>query len=326
MTTSPGTQADPPLDWSIHARRPDWPTSAKMFLAEAVNPAGAALWNHWNNEWPGWLAHPVVPLPPTIDEAFHGNSPITSVHTEYGPYIQKIMPAAVYRAYFEDEFPPTVILDWELEQEEPISRSHWEEAVKLIIRQARERQFAQKVIVHVAGLIGELAVSGRIRTYLRPLEGGEAQIMSPFLWETHAQGRLVRIATCSLNLAHPLERDHPPTHYIFVDEEDLRRELQSIPPERKGNPVPALEEATVKRTPEPAIINEIVEWLSGMMERPPEGIHWPYEYWKSPKFRNLAVDHFGERYHEGKFNQAYERAKKRYPYFAQKGRPRENTE
>lgn len=316
------TQADPQLDWSIHACRPEWPISAKLFLAEALNRTGAAICNHWNKDWPGWLAHPIVPLPPTTDEAFDGDSPIVPVHTEYGPYIQKIMPAAVYRAHFEDEIPPTVILNWELEQDEPISRPHWQEAVNLIIRQAQEREFSQKVIPDVAKFLGDLAVSGRLRAYVRPLEGGEPQTMPPSLWETHAK---VRIATCSLCLAHPFKRHHPPTHHIFVDEEDLQRELQSIPPERMINPIPALA-TTTRQNPDLAIINEVFEWLSGMMVKPAEGIPWNYEFWKSPRFRNLAVDHFGERYDESIFNQAYERAKKRYPHFAARGRPRKSTE
>lgn len=318
MTTSPGTQADWPLDWSIHARRSDWPTSAKMFLAEAVNRTGAALWDLWDKELPGWLAHPQVPRLPDADDAFDGDVPIAHIHAKYGPYIRKILPVAEYQAIFEDEAPPSIILRWELEQNEDICRRHWGEAVRMSYDQAGEREFAEKVIADIARVFGKLAVSGQVRTYVRPLAGGEPQPMPPSLWEIDAR---VRISACTLNLSDPFGIETRPTHHIFVDAEDLERELQSLPPDAKIQPIPAIEGGIPDREFDGAYRKEVLDWLSGIMEKPPEGAPWKYEYWKRPRVVEAAVDHFGERYNETVFNAAYRRAKEKYPYFATRGRP-----
>jgi hypothetical protein len=316
MENSP-TQDDP-LDWSIYVRRSEWPTSAKLFLAEAVNRAGAALWDLWDPNLPAWLAHPKVPQLKDADEAFDEDGPIPEIHAQFGKYVRKIMPVAVYRANFEEEVPPSIILSWELKQEGEICRTHWDEAVQLSYGQAGEREFAQTVIVDVAKLIGELAVSGRMRTYARPLNGGVPQLIEPDLWEIDPR---IRIATCALNLAEPFVTDLPPSHLIFVEEEDLERELASLPAERKIQPIRALVGGR-SAAEDSAIVKEMADWLNAMMDKPPDGTPWPYEHWKRPRFFNAAVDHFGERYHERNFNRAYAIAQAKHPGFPRRGAPR----
>jgi hypothetical protein len=313
----------PRLDWSIHAAPPLWPVSSKLFLAQAVNEAGAALWDLWDNNLPGWLAHPKLPLLPQADEAFDGDHPRPAIHAEFGPYITRLMPAAEYRALFIDEAPPVHILQWEKEQDEPICRGHWDEAVRMSFEQAGEREFAAIVIVHVARLLTELAVQGRLRTFARPLLGGDLQPIPPRLWEIDPQAR---IASCTLNLEHPFTPSAPPTHHIFVEAEDLERELASLPPQRKINPIRALVGATSERDRQPAIVKEIVDWLVPMMERPTDGTPWKWEHWRKPRFIEAALDHFGARFEESRFNRAYELAKLRFPHFRQRGAPRKITD
>jgi hypothetical protein len=315
---NPAAAAEHQLDWSIHARRSEWPTSAKLFLAEAVSRAGAALWDLWDNDLPGWLAHPKVPKLPDADEAFDRDTPIHGIHARFAPHIRKIITAAEYRALFEEEVPPTVILRWELEEDEEITRPHWEEAVRMSYEQAHEREFAEKVIADVSRLLGELVVSGRVRTFVRPLEGGQPQPMATSLWELNAR---IRIATCALNLDDPFTHSLPPTHHIFVEEEDLQRELASLPPDRKINPIPALCGSTLTRDEEDAFVKELLDWLSGMMEKPPEGTPWRHQNWRYERFANAATDRFGERYNESNFKRAYRYAQAKFPHFSKRGRP-----
>lgn len=317
MKEIPTTAAENQLDWSVHVHRSEWPTSAKLFLAEAVARAGAAIWDLWNNDLPGWLAHPKVPKLPDPDAAFDGDTPIREIHASFAPHIRKIITAAEYRA-LEDEVPPTVILRWELEEDEEVTRPHWEEAVRMSYEQAHEREFAEKVIAHVTRLLGELVVSGRVRTFVRPIEGGQPQPMPTPLWELDAR---IRIATCALNLEDPFTHNLPPTHHIFVEEEDLQRELASLPPDRKISPIPALWGSTFTQDEEDAFVKEITHWLSGMMERRPEGTPWRYENWRYQRFANAGADYFGERYNERNFKRAYRYARAKFPHFKRRGRP-----
>src|SRR4028119_838047 len=81
------TQADA-FDWSIHAEPQLWPISSKLFLAQAVNQTGAALWDLWSDDLPGWLAHPIVPRIPWADEAFDADEPNPAIHAQLGPHIR----------------------------------------------------------------------------------------------------------------------------------------------------------------------------------------------------------------------------------------------
>jgi hypothetical protein len=315
----PPIQANAQLDWSIHTRRPEWPSSAKMFLAEALDRTGAALCYDWNSDLPGWLAHPVLPQLPPANAAFVGDEPVPEIHDQFGPYIRSIMSAAEYRAFESDEPPPSVILRWEKEQDEAICRAHWKKAVQTSYRHAHEREFAEPIMPHVSKFFGELAVSGRLRTYARPLGGGPLEPIPPSLWELDAR---VRLSSCVFNLDHPFKHDRPPSHHIFVEAEDLERELDAVPAGRKIGPVPALVGAIWDDDDEnDAFIKEMLDWLSGIMERPPEGTPWKHEHWKRPRVIDAAVNHFGERYNETIFNEAYRRAKAKYPSFAGRGRP-----
>lgn len=73
-------------------------------------------------------------------------------------------------------------------------------------------------VVSSIRLLGKLLVEGRLATWARPIGGGQAIEMEPEMWElddfTH------RFATCALDMRRPFDASSPPTHRIFIGDED----------------------------------------------------------------------------------------------------------
>ena len=69
-------------------------------------------------------------------------------------------------------------------------------------------------------LIGGLLLEGRLTAWARPIGGGVPVELEPHHWElddfTH------RFATCALDLRRPYDAGSPPTHRIFIGDEDHR--------------------------------------------------------------------------------------------------------
>jgi len=67
-------------------------------------------------------------------------------------------------------------------------------------------------------LLGKLLVEDRLKAWARPIGGGQAVEMPADLWElddfTH------RFATCALDMRRPFDASSPPTHRIFIGDED----------------------------------------------------------------------------------------------------------
>jgi hypothetical protein len=121
--------------------------------------------------------------------------------------------AADLRAYLNED------------QKDPITRAHWTEVLWELLEIESELDGAEKRLPHVAGQLLHLVQSGRLKTLARPFGGGDVTLIAPALWEIDSDVCLQRIATCSINLEAPLDREAPPSHWIFVDESDLDREM-----------------------------------------------------------------------------------------------------
>lgn len=69
-------------------------------------------------------------------------------------------------------------------------------------------------------LLGSLLLNGTVRSYSRPMGGGQLQPLEPNIWEL--DDFLPRFATCALDPRRPFDANAAPTHRIFVDEEAIQ--------------------------------------------------------------------------------------------------------
>lgn len=75
-------------------------------------------------------------------------------------------------------------------------------------------------VISATRLIGMLLVEGRLTAWARPIGGGDPVELEPYHWElddfTH------RFATCALDMRRPFDASSPPTHRIFLGDDDHR--------------------------------------------------------------------------------------------------------
>lgn len=77
------------------------------------------------------------------------------------------------------------------------------------------RQRDRRRIRDSARLIGELAAAGRLRTYARPMGGGENIELKAGAWELDEYR--ARFASSAIDPLRPFDAEAAPTHWIFVD-------------------------------------------------------------------------------------------------------------
>lgn len=306
MRTTPETQADPQLDWSIHAHPLDWPISAKTFLADAVLRVGKALCEPWYNEEPAALAVPASPDLPRLDQAFDGDQPIPAIHAEHRAEVLSIISFPEYWESIERDDDSAEPAD-----DEPITRDHWEEALIDISFRENTRLHARRAIVHVARFIAQQAVAGILRTYARPTPGGLAEELPGHFWEV--DDPRPRIASCSFNLDDPANPSATPTHFIFVDPEDLQKAIDSIKSTDRINLIPQLE--GTKTEPDFYAIStlEVTAWLKDLMADPTR------HNWTRSRFRRDAEEKFGSRAGGEVFKRAWKQATATYDRFSKPG-------
>lgn len=73
-------------------------------------------------------------------------------------------------------------------------------------------------VAWAVALIGGFILDGRLRTYARPLGGGDCTAISTNAWEMDAHGH--RFARSSYDPARPYDPSAEPTHWIFMDADD----------------------------------------------------------------------------------------------------------
>jgi predicted DNA-binding transcriptional regulator AlpA len=70
-----------------------------------------------------------------------------------------------------------------------------------------------------ARLIGRIVADGRLRTFARPIGGGEPISLKPSVWEL--DDFTTRFARSAIAVSKPFDRCAEPTHWIFVDTADF---------------------------------------------------------------------------------------------------------
>jgi hypothetical protein len=305
MTRNRTIPADPQLDWSVHVHPLDWPISTKTFLTEAVLRIGKALCDPWYNEEPAALAAPISPDIPGLDDAFDGYNPIPAVHAEHRAAVLSQITFPEYWEMIERVHDGTERLD-----DEPITRDHWEEVLIDISFRENTRLHAKRAIHHVARFIAEHAVTGTLRTYARPMPGGRSEELASDIWEI--DDPRPRIASCSLNLEDPPNPSATPTHFIFVDAEDLQKAIDSIQPADQINLIPQLEGIKIEPDFYAVSTLEVAAWLKGLMADPTCN-------WTRPLFRRNAEEKFGSRAGGEVFKRAWKQAAASYPRFSRPG-------
>lgn len=75
-------------------------------------------------------------------------------------------------------------------------------------------------VISATRLLGMLLLQGRLCAWARPIGGGEPVELEPHHWEL--DDFLPRFATCALDMRRPFDASSPPTHRIFIGEDDHR--------------------------------------------------------------------------------------------------------
>lgn len=70
-----------------------------------------------------------------------------------------------------------------------------------------------------ARLIGELIAGGRVRSFARPIGGGETTALKPSAWELDEYRS--RMASSGIDPERPFDQDAPATHWVFLDLDDF---------------------------------------------------------------------------------------------------------
>ncbi|HEX8573814.1 MAG TPA: hypothetical protein VF759_13805 [Allosphingosinicella sp.] len=259
----------------------------------------------WYNEEPAALAVPVSPNLPHLDKAFDGDQPIPAIHTQRRAEVLSVISFPDYWESIERDDDGSGPAD-----DEPITRDHWEEALIEISSRENTRSHAQRAIIHVARFIAQQAVSGTLRTYARPIAGGLPEELSGHLWELHDPRP--RIASCSFNLEDPTNPSANPTHFLFVDEEDLQKAIDGIKPTDRINLIPEPDGATARPDLYAVSTLEVAEWLKSLMADPAR---------RSTRslFRRDAEEKFGSRAGGEVFKRAWRQAVETYPRFSRPG-------
>jgi len=319
------------LDWSVHAEREHWPRSnGRIFIAAAIQRLGHLELYDWTGDEPRWASHERRPFLAPAEVAFEDENPIEKVHQAFASSVRSYRSPAVFEAQqlarqIEAQIADDEVLDPDLvgqahaadlraylneDQEDPISRAHWTEVWYDLLEIQSELDGAEKRLPHVAGQLIHLTQSGRLKTFARPRGGGDITPIAPALWEIDNDVCLSRLATCSINVETPLNPGASPTHWIFVDESDLDREMleyekeQALQAAQPGKPLEMLAEGTH---------NDCASWLMKQFEDP------DCSFATKEQFFEGATAKFGRSLSERGFLKAWAAATLDYPHRRRSG-------
>ena len=237
----------------------------------------------WSGEEPRWANHRRKPFLPAVEEAFKDGQPVAELHKTFAPIVRAhISPATFARDEASRRIeeaalagdPEDVSLQAEFlsadlranlkqDLEDPVTPDHWETVWWEFEFINSELDGAEQRVPIAASHLVLLAQNGRLKTYARPKGGGETLPLDPALWEIDSG--LPRLASCSINPDAPLDPSAPGTHWIFVDQVDLDREMQSYDQEEvrlreeAAKPLNSLVEGT---------LNDCAAWLMVQFEEP----------------------------------------------------------
>ena len=259
----------------------------------------------WYNEEPAALAVPVSPDLADLHDAFDGEHAIPAIHAQNRAQVLSVISFPEYWDMIDREDDGAEPAD-----DEPITRDHWEQVLIETSFRENTRIHAQRAIIHVARFIARQAVAGKLRTYARPIPGGLPEELPSHFWELFDPRP--RIAAGSFNLNDPTNPSANPTHFIFVDADDLQNAINSIKPTDRINLIPELDGATER--PDPYVVStlEVTSWLKSVMAD-------PECRWTRPMFRRNAEEKFGSRAGGEVFKRAWQQATANYPRFSKPG-------
>lgn len=322
-----------PTDWSVHTHSEAWPLSrGKVFLAEAIRRFGRIVFDYWDGREPAWADHSRLPDVPHEDDAFDGNQPRQTVHDLFGPAVRKIMsPGQFLARHLEASDDATYIQSLVLDPQskhpvpapllraisgedgsDPISYDHWSAVFWESMNQNDELDGAQKRLPTVAASFLRLVQSSKLRTFARPIHGGDSVALELSLWEVDSA--LPRIASCGLNLDVPMNPSAMLTHWIFVDEQDLEREMrlaksENQPSDQRGGPISYAQPTK----------DACAAWLQSQFKELSTGS------WTKADFSEKAVQKFGRSLSARGFQEAWAAAAKDYPDRRRAGRRAANS-
>lgn len=242
------------LDWSIHLDGGHWPTSKdRVFIAAAIQRLGHLHFEDWTGDEARWANHRRPPFLPGAEVAFAGEQAIQDRHDEFALVVKSHLSPAAFEirrlmrlieaqaaagdAIEQDLQDQVRAADLRLYREEdrddPITRAHWDEVWWEFLDIDSVLDGAEKLLPRVANELVDMAQASRLKTYARPKGGGEIIPLAPYHWEIDPDIALQRLASCSINPTAHLCPEAPATHWIFVDEADLNREMQPYDDEQK---------------------------------------------------------------------------------------------
>ena len=314
-----------PSDWSIHSRQDFWSLSQSgIFLGEALQRLGHLSHLGWVGLEPQWANHGRRPYLPEADDAFDEIGPIAAIYDAYATVVRDLLSPSRYladrlhiklRADIEnglgsDEQVKSQIREAELrvalglDHHVPVTRAHWAHVWWECETINSELEGAERRLPSVVRDFLSLAQTGRLKTTARPVGGGDAISIGPEGWEVDVETALSRLATCTINPAAPTSTDNPPTHWIFVDQADIEREMLELEASWQraqaecNQPLRTLAEGT---------INDCACWLIQQFENPSTREFTKEEFWKR------ATAHFKRSLSQRGFLDAWRAATPDYP-------------
>jgi hypothetical protein len=322
------------LDWSVYLDEKHWPLSKeRVFLAAAIQRIGHLRLIEWSGEEPRWANHQRRPFLPSAEEAFKEGCPVTKLHEAFAPIVRaQISPAAFARDEANRRIAEAILVgepedltleaqsysadlraNLEQDLEDPVTYAHWNRVWWEFEDINGKVEGAERLLPIAASQLVLLAQTGRLKTFARPKGGGATLTLDPAIWEIDSG--LPRIASCSINPDAPLDSEAPGTHWIFVDQADLDREMHDLDEEqaklrqKAAQPLNSLVEGTV---------NDCATWLMVQFEDPACPLI------KKEQFFESAKKKFGAALSERGFNDAWRTATIDYPERRKPG-PRETS-
>jgi hypothetical protein len=293
-----------------------------VFLAAVIQRLGHLRLETWSGEEPRWANHRRQPFLPSAEEAFKDGHPVAKLHDDFAPIVRAhSSPAAFARDEAnrrieeailagdpEDVSLEALLLSADLranlkqDLEDPVTRDHWDAVWWEFEDINGELEGAERYLPSVASQFVQLAQTGRLKTFARPKGGGATLPLDPGVWEIDSG--LPRLASCSINPDAPLDPEAPATHWIFVDQADLDREMHDYDDEQArlqqeaAKPLNTLVEGT---------LNDCAAWLMGQFEDPACALV------RREDFFNAAKRRFGDLLSERGFADAWRAATVDYP-------------
>lgn len=234
--------------WEIYNEPKSWPSSASgVFLGEAVQIIGRAAIIDWDDAAPSWITLSRLPDIPPVYESFANGEPIGSVHDAYSDAVRTIISSGEFAAteLTEREWIRSAVkvpgLDTPMpaclvrarrgdDANDPITYGHWEYASFESTDHNECIKGGNEKVQLIASILLPPILRGELDCFVRPC-GSAAQAPKPLCTATWEIDDIrPRLAWCGLDLDAPHDMTLPPTHWIFVAQDQLTGIAAAIEP------------------------------------------------------------------------------------------------